>query len=411
MSCLGNRSRRALTARLSPLPGWMTAQETRLVLAALTKQGAVVRFCGGAVRDALAGIETVSDIDLATPDPPETVMRLAASAGLATRPTGIGHGTVTVVAGRRAFEVTTLRRDVETYGRKAKVAFTDDWKEDAARRDFTINALYADPDGAITDYFDGMTDLAAGLVRFIGDPMERIREDALRILRFFRFHARFGKGAPDIESLTACRTLAPLTASLSGERIRQELFRLLTGPRPDYAVRLMLEANILAVVLPQANRLDQLSRLVAIEATADPLRRLGALLSDGADDAAMRLRLSNADARRLVEMCPPIALPADADDKARRRVLYAYEASRVRDGAWLALAETGDLRYRAWIEAADAWRRPKLPVGGEDAQRIGIAKGPTLGQALRQVEDAWITSDFTLDRDACLRLLAEVATR
>lgn len=388
----------------------MTAPASRRVVAALAKDGATVRFCGGAVRDALAGIETVYDIDLATPDPPETVVRLAAAAGLATRPTGIGHGTVTVVADGRAFEVTTLRRDVETYGRKAKVAFTDDWKEDAARRDFTINALYADPDGAVIDYFSGMADLAAGIVRFIGDPMERIREDALRILRFFRFHARFGKSAPDIDSLTACRTLAPLTASLSGERIRQELFRLLLGPRPDYAMRLMLEANVLAVILPQATRLDHLSRLVAIETAADPLRRLGALLSGGADDAAMRLRLSNADARRLVEMCPPIALPADDDARARRRILYAYESSRVRDGAWLALAETGDPRYRDWIEAADAWRRPKLPVGGEDAQRLGVPKGPPLGQALRQVEDAWIASDFTLDRDACLKRLAQAAS-
>lgn len=384
----------------------MTAAETRRVVAALTKEGATVRFCGGAVRDALARIETIADIDLATPDPPETVMRLAASSGLTTRPTGIDHGTVTVIADKRAFEVTTLRRDVETYGRKAKVAFTDDWKEDAARRDFTINALYADPDGTLTDFFDGVGDLESGRVRFIGDAVERIREDALRILRFFRFHARFGASAPDIESLTACRTMAPLTASLSGERIRQELFRSMTGPRPDYAVRLMIEAEVLANVLPQAKRLDRFSRLVAIEPVADPLRRLGALLDSGADDAALRLRVSNAEAWRLVEMCPPLALPADADEKARRRMLYAYEASRVRDGAWLALADTGDLRYRTWIEEADAWQRPRLPVDGEDAQRLGVPKGPALGQALRQVEDAWIASDFSLDREACLKLLA-----
>jgi len=389
----------------------MSAAETLRVLAALTKEGATVRFCGGAVRDALARIETVTDIDLATPDPPETVMRLAASAGLTTRPTGIDHGTVTVVADRRTFEVTTLRRDVETYGRRAKVAFTDNWKEDAARRDFTINALYADPDGTLTDYFDGVADLASGRVRFIGDAVERIREDALRILRFFRFHARFGASAPDIESLTACRTMAPLTASLSGERIRHELFRLMTGPRPDYAIRLMIEAEVLANVLPQAKRLDRFSRLVAIEPAADPLRRLGALLDGGADDAALRLRVSNAEARRLVEMCPPLALPTDADEKARRRMLYAYEASRVRDGAWLALADTGDQRYRAWIEEADAWQRPKMPVGGEDAQRLGVPKGPMLGQALRQVEDAWIASDFTLDRAGCLRILESAAAR
>lgn len=383
----------------------MTAAESRKVVAALSKEGAVVRFCGGAVRDALVGTEA-ADVDLATPDPPETVMRLAAAAGLSTRPTGIDHGTITVVADKRDFEVTTLRRDVETYGRKAKVAFTDDWKEDAARRDFTINALYADPDGHLTDYFGGIADLAAGRVRFIGDPLERIREDALRILRFFRFHARFGKDAPDAASLAACRTLAPLTASLSGERIHQELFRLLVGPRPDYAIRLMIEADVLGSVLPQARRLDRLPQLVAIEPKADPLRRLGALLDSGADDAARRLRLSNAETRRLVEMCPPLALQPDADAPARRRALYAYESGRVRDGAWLALAATGDRRYRNWLDEADAWQRPKLPVAGEDAQRLGVAPGPALGQALRQVEDAWIASDFTLDREACLKLLA-----
>ena len=387
----------------------MTADESRRVLAALRREGAVVRYCGDAVSDALAGIDTVSDVDLATPDPPETVMRLAASAGLTTRPTGVDHGTVTVVAGARSFEVTTLRRDVESFGRKAKVAFTDDWREDAARRDFTINALYADPDGTVTDYFDGIADLAAGRVRFIGDPVERIREDALRILRFFRFHARFGRTAPDVEALTACRTLAPLTGSLSGERIRQELFRLLAGPRPDYAVRLMLEAHVLATVLPQATRIERLSRLFAIDPAGDPLRRLGALLEDGADSASRRLRLSNAETRRLVEMCPPLTLSPDADAKARRRTLYAYEAGRVRDSAWLALATSGDPRYRAWIDEADAWQRPRLPVGGDDAQGLGLPKGPALGQALRRVEDAWIASDFALDRESCLKLLASAS--
>ncbi|MSP48328.1 MAG: CCA tRNA nucleotidyltransferase [Alphaproteobacteria bacterium] len=383
----------------------MTAPETRRVVAALTKEGAVVRFCGGAVRDALVGVDA-ADVDLATPDPPETVTRLAAVAGLSTRPTGIDHGTVTVIADRRPFEVTTLRRDVETFGRRARVAFTDDWQADAARRDFTINALYADPEGRLHDFFDGAADLAAGRVRFIGEADRRIHEDALRILRFFRFHARFGKGAPDAESLAACRALASLARGLSGERVRQELFRLLIGPRPDYAVRLMAEAGVLEVVLPDATQIDRLARLAAREPEADALRRLGALLDRGADETATRLRLSNAETRRLLEMCPPLALAPSADEGARRRALYAYEAVRVRDGAWLALAETGDDRFTAWIEASKTWRRPKLPVGGEDAQRFGIAKGPSLGEALRRVEDAWIASGFTLDREACLALLS-----
>ena len=394
--------------RLAPLPEWMAAPGTRRVVAALTKEGATVRFCGGAVRDALLGIDA-ADVDLATPDPPETVTRLAAEAGLSTRPTGIDHGTVTVIADRRPFEVTTLRRDVETFGRRARVAFTDDWQADAARRDFTINALYADPDGRLYDFFDGAGDLAAGRVRFIGDASQRIHQDALRILRFFRFHARFGKGAPDAESLAACRTLASLADTLSGERVRQELFRLLAGPRPDDAVRLMAEAGVLEVLLPGATRPDRLARLAALEPRPDPLRRLGALLSQGADQAASRLRLSNAEARRLIEMCSALTLAVDADRRARRRTLYTYEAPRVRDGAWLALSETGDARFKVWIDDADTWQRPKLPVGGEDAQRLGIAPGPQLGEILRKVEDAWIASDFTLDREACLALLARAA--
>lgn len=389
----------------------MTSSETRRVIAALTRDGAVVRFCGGAVRDALIAREAAADIDLATPDPPETVMRLAAEAGLSTRPTGIDHGTVTVIADRRPFEVTTLRRDVETFGRRARVAFTDDWREDAARRDFTINALYADPDGRLHDYFDGVADLAAGRVRFIGEATQRIQEDALRILRFFRFHARFGRGAPDVASLAACRALAALTAALSGERIRQELFRLLAGPRADAAIGLMADAGVLAVILPTATRHDRLRRLVALEATPDPLRRLGALLERGGDEASARLRLSNAEARRLIEMCPPLALALDADARGRRRLLYAHEVIRIRDAAWLALAETGDDRFRSWISDAESWRRPKLPVSGEDAQRLGLAAGPQLGESLRRIEDAWIASDFTLDRDACLKLLADAAGR
>ncbi len=380
------------------------------MIAALTREGAIVRFCGGAVRDALIGVE-VADVDLATPDLPETVTRLAAEAGLTTRPTGIEHGTVTVVADRRPFEVTTLRRDVETFGRRARVAFTDDWQADAARRDFTINALYADPDGRLHDYFEGAADLAAGRVRFIGDATQRIREDALRILRFFRFHARFGKGAPDAESLAACRSLASLADALSGERIRQELFRQLAGPRAHYAVTLMAEVGVLAIVLPSATRLDRLGRLAALESTPDPLRRLGALLAHGSDLAAARLRLSNAETRRLIEMCPPLTLAPDADARSRRRLLYAHEVARVRDSAWLALAESGDDRFRTWIEDTGFWQRPKLPVSGEDAQRLGLVAGPPLGAALRRVEDEWIASDFALDRDACLKLLADAAGR
>jgi len=380
----------------------MTAEPTRRVVRALTRQGATVRFCGGAVRDALLGV-AVADIDLATPDPPEVVAKLAAEAGLSTHPTGIAHGTVTIVADRRPYEVTTLRQDVETFGRKARVAFTGDWRADAARRDFTINALYADPDGTLHDYFDGRADLAAGRVRFIGDARERVREDALRLLRFFRFEARFGQGEPDAEALAACRALAALAGGLSGERVRAELFRLLSGPRAPRAVRLMAEVGLLAVILPEAIHADRLEALVAAGEPGDPVLRLAALIEDGT--AAQRLRLSNAEARRLTELSPPLTLAATADTRTHRRMLYAHEMQRVRDSAWLALAETGDPRYRGWIAAADAWTRPRLPVTGADARAAGIAPGPAMGAALRRVEDAWIDSDFSLDRAACLALL------
>jgi tRNA nucleotidyltransferase/poly(A) polymerase len=401
------------------------------VVHTLKQSGFQAYIVGGAVRDLLLGLRP-KDFDVATDATPEQVKGLFRRAFIIGRRFRIVH----VVYGRgrehEVIEVSTFRaymdsaaaesvtgnertskselagmkHAVDSAGRVLRDNVWGPQEEDAARRDFTINALYADPDGTLHDYFDGVADLAVGRVRFIGEATDRIREDALRILRFFRFHARFGKGAPDIDSLAACRALASLSAALSGERIRQELFRLLIGPRPGYAARLMSEASVLASVLPQATRLDRLDRLVALGLAPDPLLRLGALLAHGADDAALRLRLSNADARRLVEMCPPRALAADADARARRRALYAYEANRIRDSAALALAETGDKRYRDWIDAADAWRRPALPVGGKDAQQHGIAPGPGLGEALRRVEDAWIASDFTLDREACLKLLA-----
>lgn len=404
-SCPERPNRQTLTDRLSPLPGWITAPETVRVIAALTREGATVRFCGGAVRDALIGEDAI-DVDLATPDPPATVTRLAAEAGLTTRPTGIEHGTVTVAVDGRSFEVTTLRRDVETFGRKARVAFTDNWQADAARRDFTINALYADPDGRLYDYFNGIEDLAAGRVRFIGEPTQRIHEDALRILRFFRFHARFGKGEPDPASLAACRDLAASVSGLSGERIRQELFRLLTGPKAGHAVGRMIEAGILPVLLSGAINPDRLSKLISINTTPDPLLRLGSLLDRDCNEAAQRLRLSNAETRRLNGMCPRLSLAADAPAPARRRVLYTYDAERVCDAAWLSLADTGDARFRDWIKDADTWQRPTLPVGGEDAQDLGIPAGPALGAALRRIEDAWVASDFKLGREACLKLLA-----
>ena len=232
---------------------WLPAADTRAVLEALMADGKPARLVGGCVRDALAG-RPVTDVDIATPETPPRVIDLLRAAGLKAVPTGVEHGTVTAVVRGKPFEVTTLRRDVTTDGRHAVVAFTDDWTEDAARRDFTMNALSADPDGRVHDPFDGVADLAAGRVRFVGEARARIREDVLRILRFFRFHAHYGKGAPDADGLAACRELAPLLPRLSAERVATELLKLLKAPDAAATVRMMREAGILAPILAEIGR-------------------------------------------------------------------------------------------------------------------------------------------------------------
>jgi hypothetical protein len=245
-------------ARIEP-QSWMTAPHTRAVLAALSAEGAAPRFVGGCVRDAELG-RPVKDIDIATPDPPERVLALLERAGLKAVPTGLAHGTVTAISRGRPFEVTSLRIDVETYGRHAKVEFTDDWQADAGRRDLTINALSCAPDGRIFDYFGGLEDLRAGRVRFVGDPRARIREDYLRLLRFFRFHAHYGRGAPDPEGLAAAGELAPKATKLSGERVRAELLRLLAAPDPVPVLDLMAARGVLRVFLPEAADTAALAR-------------------------------------------------------------------------------------------------------------------------------------------------------
>ncbi|MGF1609026.1 MAG: CCA tRNA nucleotidyltransferase, partial [Kiloniellales bacterium] len=283
-------------ARLEPQP-WMTASETRAVADALTAEGGEVRFVGGCVRDAVAG-RPVKDIDIATADPPERVIALLEAAGLTAVPTGLAHGTVTAVSGGRPFEITTLRVDVETYGRHARVAFTDDWEADAARRDFTFNAMSCGLDGSLYDPFGGREDLTAGRVRFVGEAEARIREDYLRLLRFFRFQAHYGRAAPDPEGLAAARALAPRLESLSGERLRNELLRLLQAPEPVAVCRIMLASGVFAAFLPEARALERLAALIAVEPDGrlpgeelseneppDALRRLAALLATDAAGA------------------------------------------------------------------------------------------------------------------------------
>ncbi|OAN60207.1 CCA tRNA nucleotidyltransferase [Sphingomonas sp. TDK1] len=349
------------------------------------------RFVGGAVRDALLGIP-VADLDLATALPPEDVLARLRAAGIRAVPTGLEHGTITAVLESGPVEVTTLRRDVSTDGRHATVAFTDDWREDAARRDFTINALYADPkSGELTDYFGGIEDLAARRVRFIGDPLRRIAEDHLRILRFFRFLARFGD-TPDREGLDACTARARDLMALSRERIRDELLKLLVAKDAVRVTNLMLERGILAPVVPEittANRLDAVAaREKRLGVEPDAIRRLAALLPrDPAvgDLIGARLKLSNAQRKRLVS-----ALTDGGTDDARA---LAYRIGREGAEDRLLLAADDVALERSWQRLA-GWEIPRLPLTGGALVERGLAKGPDVARALRAVEDQWIAEGF-----------------
>ncbi|MCH7554396.1 MAG: CCA tRNA nucleotidyltransferase [Proteobacteria bacterium] len=380
------------------------------VIAALTANGAVVRFVGGCVRDAVIGRPGSGDIDLATPDPPGTVIALLEAAGLRALPTGIDHGTVTALADHHPVEVTTLRRDVETDGRHAKVAFTDDWAVDAARRDFTMNALFCDPDGALYDPVGGLDDARAGRLRFVGDPGQRIEEDSLRILRFFRLYAHYGQGPADPAALSACRAKASLVAALSGERVGAEMLKLLTAPDPTRALSLMIENGVMAALLPQITGLGNLAVLCRID-DGDALRRLALLLRHGGAKAvAERLRWSNADRDRLKEItAPALELGADLDPAAQRRALYRLGAGRFIDLAYLAWAETEKPGFDAMVKTARNWRPPALPVGGDDVMALGVESGPRVGRLLAAVEDWWISGDFKADREAALAKLATLA--
>ncbi|KPF75608.1 polynucleotide adenylyltransferase [alpha proteobacterium AAP81b] len=382
-----------------PLPAWTATPAGRALLGALGTADADTRLVGGAVRDALLG-HPVKDIDLATRFPPAEVVRRLEAAGLKAVPTGIAHGTVTAVGAGLVAEVTTLRRDVATDGRHAEVAFTDDWQADASRRDFTINALYATlPQGAISDFFGGCDDLAARRVRFIGDPLQRIAEDHLRILRFFRFSARFA-GTLDAEGLAACSARANDLMALSRERIAQELRGLLGVADPLPVLAEMLARGIWRPVLPEfaAAGLDVLARTIAAEAATgvapDWRRRLAALLPADraiADDVTARLRLSNADRTRVA-----LAVRPWAGD------LWATAWA---EGAEAAIDRLLIAGMTADVPALVAWARPKLPASGRDIIARGIAAGPAVAAALGRFERAWVAAGFPRDTATVATLL------
>jgi len=376
-----------------PRAAWQRREGMKPLLAALGAKDGDTRYVGGCVRDTLLGLP-VSDVDLATRLPPQEVMKRLANARIKAVPTGLAHGTVTAVIAGKPVEVTTLRRDVATDGRRATIAYTDDWREDAARRDFTINALLADPATLeIVDYFGGEADLAERHVRFIGDPLTRIAEDHLRILRFFRFFARFGAGEPDKAALDACAARANDLMALSRERIADELTKLLALPEPVAAVRLMVGRGILRPVLPEIepDGIERMARLVEREKEAGvephPLRRLAALLPpDGETVAAVaaRLRLSNRSAKRLAA-----AARRDPDDSLPPQALaYAIGAEEAVDRILLGDGAPGT------TAALAGWQRPRLRVGGGEIIAMGLAPGPIVARTLQAIEREWAEAGF-----------------
>ena len=360
------------------------------------------RMVGGAVRDVLCG-KPVADIDLATPQRPDAVIAALAARRIRAVPTGIAHGTITAVADGRGFEVTTLRRDVSTDGRHAVVAFTDDWRADAARRDFTINALSLTRAGEVFDYFGGIADLRAGRVRFVGDPATRIAEDYLRILRFFRFFARYASGPPDADALAATRAGVPGLARLSAERVWAELSRILATPDPRGAIRLMADLGVLAAVLPEGANPAELARLVGAGAPDDPLLRLAALLTGDAAAVADRLKLSTADRTQLLALQRAPSTPEDADDATLRRLLFATPAAILLGRAWLD-GRSDTLRNR--LAATPA---PVFPLEGRDVVALGVPPGPRVGALLRAVQRWWLDGGCVADAAACRAELAHRA--
>jgi poly(A) polymerase len=389
--------------RLEPQP-WMSDPRALAVMDALEAAGGAgcARFVGGCVRNALMH-KPVADVDIATRLLPPQVIAALEARGLRAVPTGVDHGTVTAIAEHTPFEVTTLRRDVETDGRRAVVAFTEDWAEDAARRDFRLNALYADREGRLYDFVGGgVEDALAGRIVFVGDAETRIREDYLRILRFFRFFAFYGRGEPDAEALKACAALESGIATLSAERVWTELLKLLSAPDPRPAVRLMEETGVLAMVLPERGPAARFEAMVEID--PDPLLRLSALLPD--DDGAVirmaaHLRASNAQRERLLAALVPATpeVGPALDPRAARVAVYRLGPSAFRDRlkrAWAEDPATADAA-RALLDWAEHWRVPRFPLGGADVLAAGAPLGPEVGRLLREVEAWWIEHDFPDD--------------
>ncbi|MEO9340207.1 CCA tRNA nucleotidyltransferase [Mesorhizobium sp. SB112] len=408
---------------------WLRDSGLKGLLAALTEGGEEARIAGGAVRNALLG-EAVSDIDIATTNTPDQTMERAKAAGFKAIPTGFDHGTVTVVAKGQAYEVTTLRADVETNGRHAKVAFGRDWKQDAERRDFTINALYAEADGTVIDFVGGLADLESRTLRFIGDAEARIREDYLRILRFFRFFAWYGSGRPDSEGLKACARLKSGVETLSVERVWVELKKLLSAPDPSRALLWMRQSGVLTAALPESEKwgIDAIHGLVKSEQDlgwpSDPLLRLASMVPPDPQrmrTLADRLRLSKAEAARLENWALARSPSPTMIESELAKILYRENEQGLKDRLHLLLASARAKAAEsdaAMIEAGGysrllafmkRWQRPVFPLNGADIAEFGIEPGKVFGETLKKLENEWVESGFSLDRDALLARAAQAA--
>ena len=400
---------------------WLTAGGTARVLALLGADGEEARVVGGAVRNALLGLQP-GDIDIATTALPEEVMRRAKAAGIKGVPTGIDHGTVTLVIDGHPYEVTTLREDTETFGRKAKVAFGRDWVKDAERRDFTMNGLSVDASGLVYDYVGGIADAKARRVRFIGDPDQRIAEDYLRILRFFRIHAAFGAGEPDRDGYLACIRRRAGLANLSAERVRMEMLKLLVAGGAAAAVLAMAEGGLLQALTGGVAYTGPLATMIAIERElglpASSTRRLAALTVAVTEDAkrvAARLRLTNAETKALDSMGHRWWRLAAKDEADARRLLYRLGAERYHDRVLLgwarAAGEVRSPRWRALAELPQRWTAPKFPLKAADFIARGLTEGPALGHVLTLAEDAWLAADFPLEQAALAAIADQAAAR
>jgi poly(A) polymerase len=395
---------------------WLREGALARLLDVLGRDGEEARVVGGAVRNALLG-EPIREFDIATTAVPQEVIRRATAAGFRPVPTGIEHGTITVVIGSRPFEVTTLREDVETFGRHASVRFGRDWRADAQRRDFTMNALSAGADGVVFDYVGGLADLNARRVRFIGDANKRIAEDYLRILRFFRFHAAYGHGLPDAAGLAACIAARAGLGQLSRERVRMELLKLLLARHATPALAAMAESGLLVPVLGGVPDLAGFQNMAKVETAAgvqaDPVQRLGALGARIAEDAErlwQRLRLSNVEHERLASMAESWWRISPADEKGARALLYRLGPERFVDRVLLAWARSPatahDPAWRALAALPGHWTAPVFPLKAADFIKRGVPQGPALGAALHEAEAAWIAADFPADPEAIAAIAA-----